>query len=111
MRSNVAAVGLALLAVPAVAATSITAIVDDPARFAGREVTVGGTVTEQSIGYGGESVYTIQDGDRRITVFSRSAPPSRGERLDVSGTVGLRPPDEEFTFPPIILERERRAAQ
>ena len=89
--------------------TSIAALLGAPASFADQAVTIDGTVTVQSIGYAGESVYTLQKDDHRITVFSKSAPPHPGDRLQVNGRVGYRPPDEEFTFPPIILESGRQA--
>jgi hypothetical protein len=72
-------------------------------------VTVAGTVTPQNFGYLGESLYTLQEGDRRLTVVSRSPAPATGTRLEVTGTVRVRPPDEEFTFPPVLEESSRRA--
>jgi hypothetical protein len=98
-----------LAATPAVA-TSIAAIVDAPESYVNQQVTVIGTVTAQTIGYRGESVYTLSGDDRRITVFSRGAAPAPGERLEVTAKVGWRAPDEEFTWPPVLLERGRQAA-
>jgi hypothetical protein len=94
----------------AAVATSIAAIVAAPESYAGHEVTVVGTVTEQTVDHGGESVYTLSGDERRITVVSRSAAPGTGEPLEVRATVGWRAPDEEFTWPPILLERGRRPA-
>lgn len=88
-------------------ATTITDIDAAPAAYADTQVTVSGTVTQQSIGYGGESFYTITDQDHRISVLSRSGPPAPGQTLQVSGRVGYRAPDEEFTFPPILVESAR----
>ncbi len=110
-RLLVAAVMVGLAALPVVVrAASLAAIIDAPASYAGQEVTVVGTVTDQRLGYAGESVYTISGEDRRITVFSRSVPPTTGDRLEVTAQVGWREPDEEFTWPPILLERDRHPA-
>ena len=54
----------------AAAATSIADIVDHPDTYAGTQVTVVGTVTQQPLGYLGESLYTITADNRRITVVS-----------------------------------------
>ena len=92
-------------------ATSIGDILGDPQSYAKTDVTVVGTVTAQRLGYAGESVYTLSgdaDGER-ITVFSRRTPPAEGDRLEVKATVGFKAPDEEFTWPPILLEHERQA--
>jgi hypothetical protein len=112
MIRHVAAVTLGLLLLPpaARAGTSIAAIADHPAAYANQEVTVVGTVTEPSYGYAGESFYTLQGDDRRIGVVSKRPAPAVGDRLEVGARVGYRSPDEEFTWPPILLEGSRRAA-
>jgi len=94
----------------AAAATSIADIVDHPDTYAGTQVTVIGTVTQQPLGYLGESLYTITADNRRITVVSGQAPPAAGDHLQVSGNVTVKPPDEEFTWPPVIHETTRQAA-
>ena len=101
-----------LIATPAAAraATSIAAIVDDPASYANSQVTVVGTVTGLSAGYGGESIYTLEGDMRRITVVSHQPPPSTGASLQVDAKVGYRAPDEEFTWPPLLLESTRVSA-
>lgn len=101
-----------LVATPAVAraATPIAAIVDDPASYANSQVTVVGTVTGLSAGYGGESVYTLEAGMRRITVVSHQPPPAPGASLQVEAKVGYRAPDEEFTWPPLLVESLRTPA-
>lgn len=112
MTRTVAGLALVLLgALPAAAATttSIAALLGAPASYADQNVTIDGTVTAQSIGYAGQSIYTLQKDDHRITVVSKSVAPHPGDRLQVSGRVGYRPPDEEFTFPPIVLESDRQA--
>jgi hypothetical protein len=109
---HVAAVilGVFLLPLAARAATSIATITDNGAAYADQEVTVVGTVTEQSYGYAGESVYTLQGDERRISVVSKRPPPAVGERLEVGARVGYRSPDEEFTWPPLLLESSRHPA-
>jgi hypothetical protein len=104
--------GLAALcaALPAFAATSIADIVDHPDDWANAQVTVIGTVVELSLGYKGQSFYTLKGDGRRISIVSPSPAPTVGDRLQVSGKVGRRPPDEEFDFPPVILESGRQAA-
>jgi hypothetical protein len=87
--------------------TSIADIIAAPADYADTEVTVTGTVTEETIGFGGESLYTIRGDDRVITVLSHAAAPTIGTPLEVTAIVILRPPDEEFTFPPVLLESAR----
>ena len=94
----------------AAAATSIADIVDHPDTYAGTQVTVIGTVTQQPLGYLGESLYTITADNRRITVVSGQAPPAAGDHLQVSGNVTVKPPDEEFTWPPVIRETARQPA-
>ena len=106
-----AAVALLLTTFPAVGlAVTIAEIVSAPDSYAGQHVTVIGTVTEQSIGYRGETVYTIGADDRRITVFGYGAAPAAGERLEVSAKVGWKAPDEEFTWPPVLVESTRHPA-
>ena len=99
-----------LVLAPAARATSIGDITSAPASFADKQVTVVGTVTGPPLGYRGESIYTILEDGRKITVVSKSNPPGAGDRLQVTGKVGYRPPDEEFTFPPVIVESARSVA-
>ena len=103
---------LALLAAspPARGATSIAAIADDPASYANSQVTVVGTVAGLAAGYAGESVYTLEGDARRITVVSHQPPPAAGTHLQVDAKVGYRAPDEEFTWPPVLLESARTPA-
>jgi hypothetical protein len=87
--------------------TSIADIVASPATYADTEVTVAGNVTEQTIGFGGESLYTIRGDERVITVVSHAPAPAMGTHLEVTAKVAVRPPDEEFTFPPVLVESAR----
>jgi hypothetical protein len=97
-------------ALPAHATTSIADIVDHPDDWANAQVTVTGTVVELSLGYQGQSFYTLSGDGRRISIVSPSPAPTVGAHLQVSGKVGRRPPDEEFDFPPVILESQRQSA-
>jgi len=108
----VLAVGVAALSavLPAHATTSIADIVDHPDDWANVQVTVLGTVVELSLGYKGQSFYTLKGDGRRISIVSPSAAPAVGDHLQVSGKVGRRPPDDEFDFPPVILESGRQPA-
>ena len=96
-------------AMPAQATTSIADIVDHPDTWANAQVTVVGTVVELSLGYKGQSFYTLNGDGRRISVVSPSPAPAVGDHLQVSGKVGRRPPDEEFDFPSVILESGRQS--
>lgn len=102
-------VWLLALAGPA-AATTIGAILDAPASFDGQQVTITGTVVAPVAGLRGESTFNLQDGNRRMSVFSATTPPHLGDRLQVSGKIGYRTPDEEFTFPPVLVESAREPA-
>ena len=110
--SLVVAIGVAALSavLPAHATTSIADIVDHPDDWANAQVTVVGTVVELSLGYKGQSFYTLKGDGRRISIVSPSAAPAVGDHLQVSGKVGRRPPDDEFDFPPVILESGRQPA-
>jgi hypothetical protein len=105
---TLAAAAGGMTAASALAVTSIAAITDTPASWADTVVTVHGTVTEQSVGHGGESIYTVRGDGRVITVVSHQTAPAPGTPLEVTGTVRVRPPDEEFTFPPVIDETARQ---
>jgi len=100
------------LAAGASALTPIGVIVHDPEGYANQQVTVVGTVTQQSVGYLGEGLYTILGDGRRITVLSRHGAPAPGERLQVTGKVGVLPPgDEEVEVPPLLVESGRQPAE
>ncbi len=102
--------GLLLLAAPSFAATPIGDVVKNRDAYANQTVTVEGTVTDRTIGYKGDAVYDLRGSDDyRITVVGKGAAPSPGTKLSVTGTVGRKPPDEEFDFPPVILESSRVA--
>ncbi len=106
-----ALVSLLTLAPGARADTSIGTIVDHRDDYANTQVTVIGTVAAPDLGYLGESLYTlVGDDQRRINVVSHSPAPAVGDRLEVTAKVGRRPPDEEFDFPPVLIESARQPA-
>ena len=105
-----ALVSLLTLAPGARGDTSIAAIVDHPDDYANLQVTVVGTVAAPNLGYLGESFYTLFGDQRRISVVSHSPAPAVGDRLEVTAKVGRRPPDEEFDFPPVLIENARQPA-
>jgi len=109
-RASLFAAALIAVLPGAAAATSIADIVDHPDTYANTQVTVVGAVIPPPLGYLGESIYTIAADDRRITVVSGRSAPANGERIEVSGKVALKPPDEEFTWPPVIRESGRQPA-
>lgn len=89
-------------------AASILDITDAPQSYANAQVTVVGTAEAPSLDYLGESAYQLRDGARAITVFSDELAPVPGQRIEVGGVVRFRPPDSEFTFPPVIFETSRK---
>jgi len=103
-------VGLVLLAATWVlAATPIGDVVKNRNAYANQTVTVEGTVTTRSIGYGADALYDLQGSDDyRITVVGKGGAPAPGTKLVVTGTVRRKPPDEEFDFPPAIHESSRQ---
>jgi len=108
--SAAALVSLLTLAPVARGDTSIAAIVAHPDDYANLQVTVVGTVAAPNLGYLGESFYTLFGDQRRISVVSHSPAPAVGDRLEVTAKVGRRPPDEEFDFPPVLIESARQPA-
>jgi hypothetical protein len=73
--------------------TTIADINKDPARFAGKEVTIKGT-TSNSFGALGKGVYEVDDGTGTMWVFSQNfGVPSGGAKVAVTGTV-----EQGFSF-------------
>src|SRR3989442_9171915 len=99
-----ALVSLLTLAPGARGDKSIAAIVDHPDDYANLQVTVVGTVAAPSLGYLGESFYTLFGDQRRINVVSHSPAPAVGDRLEGTPKGGPRPPRQEVGFPPVLNE-------
>jgi hypothetical protein len=88
--------------------TSIGKIIRDPGRYAGREVAVGGRVSN-SFGALGSGVYQIEDGTGEIWVFSqRYGVPSNGTKVGVRGTVSQGFSFGGRSFAVVLRETERR---
>src|SRR5262245_61389577 len=106
LAAAVAAVSLFLAGCPQ--RTTIANINHDPGRYAGKEVTIAGRVTD-SFGALGTGVFEVDDGTGRMWVFSeRYGVPGEGARLAVTGRI-----DQGFTFggrnfATILRETERR---
>ena len=107
-RALLVAGALVLVTSPGFAATPIGDVIRSPDTYANTTVTVEGRVTSQSVAYLADTAYTLQGtDDYRITVFGHGPAPAPGTLLSVTGKVGRKPPDEEFDFPPLILESTR----
>ncbi len=88
--------------------TSIARILRDPGRYAGREVAIGGRVSN-SFGLLGSGVYQIEDGSGEMWVFSqRYGVPSNGARVGVRGTISQGFSFGGRSFAVILKETERR---
>jgi hypothetical protein len=88
--------------------TSIERINQDPGRFAGKEVSVVGRVTN-SFGAMGTGVFEIEDGTGRLWVFSgRYGIPGREARLAVTGRIEQGFSFGGRNFATILRETERR---
>jgi hypothetical protein len=88
--------------------TSIAKINRDPGRYAGREVAVGGRVSN-SFGVLGSGVYQIEDGTGELWVFSsRYGVPGNGAKVGVRGTISQGFSFGGRSFAIVLKETERR---
>jgi hypothetical protein len=88
--------------------TSIEKINRDPGRYAGREVAIGGRVSN-SFGLLGSGVFQVEDGTGQIWVFSqRYGVPSNGAKVGVRGTISQGFSFGGRSFAVILKETERR---
>ena len=80
----------------------------DPGRFAGREITIAGRVTD-SYGAMGTGVFQVDDGTGTIWVFSkRQGIPGGGAKVAVSGRIQQGFAFGGRNFAIILIESERR---
>jgi hypothetical protein len=87
---------------------SIDRLTRDPGRYVGREISIGGHVTN-SFGALGTGVYEVDDGTGRVWVYSqRYGVPSQGARVGVRGTVTQGFSFGGRSFAVILRETERR---
>jgi hypothetical protein len=89
-------------------ALTIADILADPGTYDGQSVTLSGTVLV-AIPVGSESGYDFKDGTGKMSVVSRSGPPTAGGALTLTGTVHAVPDDEALNgqLPPFIVETSR----
>ena len=107
------ALGALVLGPRVVAAVTISDIVASPDTYDDQSVTVVGTV-ERSLPVGSESGYELRSGKDKLTVVSRTAAPSVGANLSVTGQVlvfheGDGGPEANH-FPPVLVEAARASA-
>jgi hypothetical protein len=88
--------------------TTIEKINRDPGRYAGKEVTIAGRVTN-SFGALGTGVFELEDGTGRMWVFSeRYGVPGREAKLAVTGRIEQGFSFGGRSFATILRETERR---
>jgi hypothetical protein len=88
--------------------TSIGRITRDPGRYAGREVAIGGRVSN-SFGALGTGVYQVDDGTGQIWVYSQKyGVPGNGAKVGVRGTVSQGFSFGGRSFAVVLRETERR---
>ena len=86
-RVSVAALAATLgLALTGCATKSINDVLADPSRYANKEVTVKGEVT-QSVSVLGHGSYKIEDGSGSLWVVSTKGVPRKGARVKVTGKI------------------------
>jgi len=88
MTRHVAAGILLMLAALAAAcgAMSINELLADPAKYRNQTVTVRGTVAE-SASIVGRGAYRLTEGDKGLWVVTSNGAPTRGARVNVTGTL------------------------
>ena len=83
--------------------TTIADVIANGASLQGQTVTVSAAVTDQRFDYGGETTFTVADASgKRLTVFGKGSAPAVNSSVLVTGSVGYKAPDEEFTWPPVL---------
>ena len=85
-RAKAAVLAASLLALAGCATKSINDVLADPSRYANKEVTVKGEVT-QSVSVLGHGSYKIQDGSGSLWVVSTKGVPRKGARVKATGTI------------------------
>jgi hypothetical protein len=110
--ARVTAVGVVLAAILLLVACpqqrNIADIINDPGRYADKEVGVRGTV-DQSFGALGTGMYQVDDGTGKIWVYAENrAVPGKGARVGVSGKVQPTFTFAGKSFATVIRETGRR---
>ena len=87
---------------------SIAKINQDPGKYAGREISIAGQVTD-SFGAVGTGVFQLDDGTGAMWVFSKNyGVPGSGAKVAVSGRIQQGFAFGGRNFATILLETERR---
>jgi hypothetical protein len=87
---------------------SIAKINQDPGRFAGKEISIAGQVTD-SFGAMGSGVFQLDDGTGNMWVFSKKfGIPASGVKLAVTGRIEQGFAFGGHNYAIILLETERR---
>ncbi len=87
---------------------SIAKINQDPGRFAGKEISIAGHVTD-SFGAMGSGVFQLDDGTGAMWVFSKKfGVPASGVKLAVTGRIEQGFAFGGHNYAIILLETERR---
>ena len=87
---------------------SIATINQDPGRFAGKEISIAGQVTD-SFGAAGTGVFQLDDGTGTMWVFSKKyGVPGSGAKVAVTGHIQQAFAFGGRNFATILLETERR---
>jgi hypothetical protein len=87
---------------------SIAKINQDPARFAGKQISIAGRVTD-SFGAAGTGVFQIDDGTGTMWIFSKGyGVPAGGAKVAVTGVIQQGFAFGGRNFATILLETERR---
>ena len=87
---------------------SIAKINQDPGRFAGKEISIAGQVTD-SFGAMGSGVFQLDDGAGTMWVFSKKfGVPASGVKLAVTGRIEQGFAFGGHNYAIILLETERR---
>jgi hypothetical protein len=88
--------------------TTIANVNRDPSRYAGKEVSIAGTVSG-SFGALGTGVFEIDDGTGRMWVYSQNyGVPGNGARVAVTGTIAQGFTFGGRSFATILKETQRR---
>lgn len=91
----ITAVGVVLLGNGCASVTPIGDLLNNPARYDGKTVTVEGEVREAAGGFG-FGAYQVRDNTGTIPIMSQASPPRSGTRIEVKGrfesvfTIGTR---------------------
>ena len=91
--------------------TRISAILNDPDKFMGKDVSIGGEITDTydvNILIASVGAYQVDDGTGRIWVTTNVGVPSRGKQVAVKGTVSRGINLGGTSLGTMIREKERR---